>query len=299
MPVHITAMKKNVKKLLKNKKTRPLGIILIIIALLFALYSYYETGSFVPTSELFDGKPTIRFVDVGQGDCTLVTYRGDAVLVDAGGAANGPVTAEYVSLYSPSVDYFVITHPHEDHMGGAPDILERIDVDTLIMSDVEVSTEFYKKTIQIAKEKGVQIIELDEGAKFATDYITIEILDAFDLIWEDLNNASLVTRIDVADTSILVTGDAEKEEEKFLLRTSRNLLDVDILKVGHHGSNSSSSDDFLEAVSPDYCVISCGENNSYGHPASDVLNRLKKTGAEILRTDRIGHVVLRGSESEE
>jgi len=286
--------KRKLKKILKNKKLLPIILPLLLIAFVICIYSYSRTGTFIPTAELIDGKPTIRFVDVGQGDCTLVTYKGESVLVDAGGAANGQITAEYISLYSPSVDYFVITHPHEDHMGGAPYILNMVSVDTLILSDIEIDTEFYNKTLALAKKHGVNIIELDEGAKFATEHITIEILDSFDLIYEDLNNASLVTRIDVEDTSILVTGDAEKEEEEYLLRFNRELLDCDILKVGHHGSGSSSTSEFLLAVSPDISVISCGKNNSYGHPTAEVLSRLKSIECEIHRTDREGHVILRG-----
>lgn len=287
------------RQLTKAEITGRVVIALFIASMLFLVglfcYTAYRfTGTILPTAELFDGKPTIRFVDIGQGDCTLVTYRGDSVLIDAGPVSSGDIAAEYVRMYAPAVDYFIITHPHEDHIGGAADVLSTVKVKTLVMSDITVEDDFFANTIEAAQRHGTEIVWLDDTASFEIGDIKIEILDTFDFAYEDLNDASLMTRVTVGETTLLVTGDAETGEENYLLENCRDMLDCDILKVGHHGSKSSTGEEFLAAVSPETCVISVGRGNSYGHPADDVTKRIEAYGAELHRTDREGHVVIRG-----
>ena len=285
-----------------NKSPIKRGLVITAFILVFAaliaygVVAYSRTGTIIPTAELFDGRPTIRFVDVGQGDCTLVTYRGDSVLIDAGPRSNGEIAADYVRMYAPTIDYMVITHPHEDHIGGAVDIMKRTKVKNLVLPDIEVGEEFYRNTIALAEKRGVNIIRLNEEQSFDTDggAIHIDVLDAFGLEYDDLNDASLITKVKVGSTAVLFTGDAEHEEEAVLLWRVPDQLDCDILQVGHHGSSTSTDEDFLAACSPEKCVISCGKNNSYGHPSAEVLQRIKDFGAEVFRTDRKGTVVLRG-----
>lgn len=293
--IKLTKKQKNtIKKRLKSPKALLLVVVAAAVAVFVCAYSYVKTGTMIPTAELIDGKPTIRFIDVGQGDSTLITYRGDSVLVDAGKRSGGEVTAEYVRMYAPVLDYFIITHQHEDHMGGAADVLQQVKVENLVLSDITVGDVFYSDAIKTAYERGVNIIYLDDAAEFDTGNIRIEILDVFDFKYTDLNDSSLITRIEAGGTSILITGDAEAAEEEYIMQVAPESLDCDILKVGHHGSDSSTTEAFLKAVSPFKCVISCGKNNSYGHPNNKVLNRLKDYGAEIFRTDILGTVVLRG-----
>lgn len=293
----------NYKKLYKriSKLNKPQKICLIvlvcIILLLIAAYcivSYIKTGTFYPTPELLDGKPAMRFIDVGQGDSTLVTYKGDSVLIDAGPVSSGEVTAEYVRTYAPTLDYLIVTHPHEDHMGGVQYVLESVNVENLVINDVAVDEVFYTEALKNADKYGTNVIILDDGATFDAGEIHITIIDTFDLEYDDLNDSSMITRVDVGDTSILFSGDAERHEEKYALFVEETLLDCDILHVGHHGSKSSTCQEFLEAVSPEICVISCGRDNSYGHPTREVLDRIRAYGAEIYRTDRSGTVVLFG-----
>lgn len=298
---NIKLRKRDLRKIYNNlfvKRAVPLTALILLCAavLAYGFFAYTRTGTIVPTAELFDGKPTIRFIDVGQGDCTLITYKGDSVLIDAGTRSNGEETADYVKLYAPSVDYFIITHPHEDHMGGAAAILESVDVKNFVILDTAVKEQFYSNAIKAAKQAKTNIIRLSDGEEFDTpaDAIHIEILDAFELEYDDYNNASMITKVTVGSTAVLITGDAEREKEAYMLWTEPESLDADILKVGHHGSNTSTTDKFLEAVSPEICVISCGRNNSYGHPSSQVVQRIKDYGARVYRTDRQGTVVLRG-----
>ncbi len=286
--------KKNYKR--KAGKTSIILMVVVVLAYsVFAAYSFKKTGALVPTMELFDGKPTFRFIDVGQGDCLLVTYKGDSVLVDAGPASSGKSAAEYLMLYSPNIDYFFVTHPHEDHMGGAAEILNYTNTEHLVLSTIESDDNFYSDALAAAYERDTEVIKLEDGAVFDTGNITVTVLDAFDFYSEDdFNNSSLILKIEADGNTVLVTGDAEVEEEQYVLEHFREELDADILKVGHHGSHTSSSEDFIEAVSPEYAVISCGYKNSYGHPSSDVVIRLGEAGAKIRRTDREGTVILRG-----
>ena len=271
-------------------------IVFCAALIVYAGWAYTKTGTIFPTEELFDGRPTIRFVDVGQGDCTLITYKGDAVLVDAGPAVRGEQTADYVRMYAPGIDYFFVTHPHEDHMGGAADILAKAHVRNLVIVDAAVGDEFYKNALKTAKKHGTNVIRLDSETEFDTPKgaIHIDILDAFGLDYDGYNDASLITKVTVGSTTVLIPGDAEREEEALILWRTPDALDCDILKVGHHGSNTSTSEKFLEATSPKICVVSCGRNNSYGHPSPDVVQRIKDAGATLYRTDRQGTVVLRG-----
>lgn len=266
-------------------------VILIILAAVYCVIAYRKTGTVFPTRELIDGLPTIHFIDVGQGDCTLVTYRGDSVLVDAGPVSSGMIAAEYVRMYAPVIDYFIITHPHEDHMGGAPFVFEAAKVKNLVLSTDTVMDEFYVQTLALAYEEGTNIIYLDDVAEFEIGEISITVLDTFGVEYDDLNDASMITRIEVNGTSLLITGDAEEAAEEYATaHNDASLLDCDILKVAHHGSSTSTSDAFLAATSPEVCVISCGRGNSYGHPSHETVTRIRDYGADIRRTDTEGTV---------
>jgi len=270
-------------------------ILILILTAIYCAIAYHRTGTVYPTRELFDGLPTIRFVDVGQGDCTLVTYLGDSVLVDAGTVSSGMIAAEYVRMYAPVIDYFIITHPHEDHMGGAPFILDSVRVKNLLISTDVVEDEFYSQTLAKAKKQGANINYLTGPEEFVIGEIKITVLDTFGVEYDDLNDASMITRIDVGGTSLLITGDAEEAAEEFALaHNPASLLDCDILKLAHHGSSTSTTKEFLDAVSPEICVASCGANNSYGHPSDVVVSRVEEYGATLHRTDKEGTVVIRG-----
>ncbi len=270
-----------------------LTVLCMMFLTVYGVYAYQKTGTVIPTMELLDGHANFRFIHVGQGDCTLVTHHGDGILIDAGPESAGKTAAEAAAMYSPTVDYFIITHPHEDHMGGAPDVLRRVKVGCLVLTTDRTDEEFYGETVALADLLGIPILYAEEGMTLTTDSMTVEIFDTFELESDNLNNRSMVVKITADGTTLLVTGDAETAEEEYLLANAGEALDSDILKVAHHGSSTSSTEEFLRAVSPETAVISCGRNNTYGHPAHTVLERLKSIGADIRRTDLEGTVVLR------
>lgn len=262
----------------------------------YCVIAYSKTGTVMPTAELIDGRPTFRFIDVGQGDCTLVTYRGEAVLIDSGTSMNSASASEYIKAYAPHIDYFIITHPHEDHMGGCESVLRTADVDCLVLSTLTTSEEFYTGAIEAAEERGCEIMYLDEGCTLDTGNITVTIHDVFEYFSDDFNNSSLFVTVEADNTKLLVTGDAEEGEEEYAADKFGAILDCDILKIGHHGSRTSTSERFLDAALPGVAVISCGKNNSYGHPSHEIVKRLGERGIEVRRTDKEGNIVLRGGE---
>ncbi|MBQ4590793.1 MAG: MBL fold metallo-hydrolase [Clostridia bacterium] len=281
-----------------------LALIIFILGLIFGDQVTGPTENTATTGGLVDGKPAMHFVDVGQGDCTLITYNGDAVLIDAGPVSAGDSAAEYVMSQVDAIDYFIITHPHEDHMGGAADILENIKVKNVIMPDHEVETKFYQNAMKQIADHKVNVIYSEAHAVYDTGNIKITIIDSVIPDEENLNNISIIARIDVGSTSIMTTGDAEVEEEMQVVENYTSILgsslydpailDCDILQVGHHGSSTSSTSEFLDLVTPGVAVISCGVDNSYGHPHQETLDLFADYGFEVYRTDLSGTIVLSG-----
>ena len=281
-----------------------LALIIFILGLIFGDQVTGPTENTATTGGLVDGKPAMHFVDVGQGDCTLITYNGDAVLIDAGPVSAGDSAAEYVMSQVDAIDYFIITHPHEDHMGGAADILENIEVKNVIMPDYEVDTKFYQNAMKQISDQKVNVIYSEAHAVHDTGNIKITIIDSVIPDEDNLNNISIIARIDVGSTSIMTTGDAEVEEEMQVVENYTSILgsslydpailDCDILKVGHHGSSTSSTSEFLDLVTPGVAVISCGVDNSYGHPHQETLDLFAQYGFEVYRTDLSGTIVLSG-----
>ncbi|MBR5313472.1 MAG: MBL fold metallo-hydrolase [Clostridia bacterium] len=281
-----------------------LALIIFVLGILFGDQVLPTTENTATTAGLADGKPAMHFVDVGQGDCTLITYNGDAVLIDAGPVSAGDAAAEYVKSYVDEIDYFIITHPHEDHMGGAADILDNIRVANIIMPDMEVDTRFYQNTMSRIDEKNINVIYSEAHAVYDTGNIKITIIDSVIPDDDNLNNVSIVTRIDAGSTSVMLSGDAEVEAEMQIVENytsisgsalyDASILDCDVFKAGHHGSTTSNTSEFLDLVTPGTVVISCGTGNSYGHPHQETLDLFAGYGFEVHRTDHSGTVVLSG-----
>ena len=233
----------------------------------------------------------VQFLDVGQADAAIVVCDNEILMIDGGNAADSQFIYSYLSntLNIEHIDYMVSTHPHEDHVGGLAAALNACTVGTVYSPVKEYDDKPFNSFLKYVTEQGKEIVIPRRGDTFNVGGAIVTFLSEADESF-DTNNASLVLRIDYGKISFLFTGDIEMEAEDALLTSGVNLK-ATILKVGHHGSRSSSSEAFLAAVSPQYAVISVGTDNTYGHPAQETLNRLVLAHATVLRTDKHGTII--------
>lgn len=237
-----------------------------------------------------------HFLDVGQGDCAIILCDGEAMVIDGGPKSASSFVYSYIrnTLNRTQIDYIVSTHPHIDHVGGLAAVLNAAQVDLLLTPVLEWESEAFKDMIKYAEEQGTYIDIPNQNDTMKLGSATVTIL----LCWPDAiqygrtNDSSIVLRIDYGNTSFLFTGDAEEWSEEMLLQDNVPLK-ADVLKVAHHGSPYSTSAWFLQEVAPRYAVISVGQGNRYGHPSEDVLDRLQEAGAVILRTDKLGTIIIK------
>lgn len=233
----------------------------------------------------------IHFIDVGQGDATLIMCSGEAMLIDAADNDNGSKVQLYLSKRNVSnLKYVIGTHPDADHIGGLDVILYKFDCETLIMPDVVADTATYRDVIETMEVKEIDNTLPAVGDKYTLGDATFMILGPVDT-YEDRNDNSVCILLEHGENSFLFTGDAQEEAEADLVDLDIN-IDADVYKVGHHGSSSSSSLELLDRVTPEYAVISCAEDNSYGHPHAEVLNNLRMNGVKVFRTDEQGSIVV-------
>lgn len=239
-----------------------------------------------------DYKFEAHFIDVGQADSTLIICDGEAMLIDGGTNESGDMIVDYIKQQGVlNLNYMVGTHPHEDHIGGLDTIMDDIDTKMLIIPYLEYDTESFKDVLVTAKQHNVEMVYPNVGDIYYLGEAIITVLAPDKDGYTDTNNYSIVLRIDYIDTSFLMTGDAEIESEYDMLENDLN-LQVDVLKVGHHGSDTSTSEGFIKALCPDYAVISVGCKNPYGHPSLQTLNRLQSMDVIHYRTDELGTVIL-------
>lgn len=241
------------------------------------------------------------FLDVGQGDSTLVRIPTDDepyhMLIDTGELeyADG-LTETLQTLGVERIDALVCSHQHTDHMGCMARIVQRFEIGGLYMpylpQESVPTTAAYEALLTAAEDTGTPVYALYRGAPVAVpEGVTLSVLaPEEDADWDDLNNFSAVLRLQYGSTAFLFTGDAETASEKLVLASGEE-LSADVLKCGHHGSRTSSSESFLSAVFPDYAVISCGAGNSYGHPHEETLQKLSSLGTEVLETDEDGTIL--------
>ena len=244
------------------------------------------------TQEPVSGKLTVHYIDVGQGDAILVQQGENAMLIDAGGNSNGPQVVSYIKGQGITrLEYVVGTHPHEDHIGGLDNVISSFDIGKVILPDIIHTTKTFEDVLVAIQSKGLKITKAVAGNTYTLGDAGIEIVGPISFSKDDLNNASVVCRIDYGSNSFLFTGDAEKESESKILAAGYN-ISADVLKVGHHGSDTSSSEGFLGKVQPKHAVIMVGAGNTYGHPTQATLTRLTGLGINVYRTDLSGTIVV-------
>jgi competence protein ComEC len=271
---------------------RPTGLAVAALAALVWL----------PSVGVRTGEVELHMIDVGQGDAiALRTPNGHWVLFDAGGAWRGgdagkSIVVPYIGHRGGPLDLFVLSHPHTDHVGGAVATLHTLHPPTYVDAGFPGSAEAYRQSLATARDEHIRWARAHPGDRFDIDGVALRIL-APDSAWtsslDDPNLASVVVLAQYGDVRMLFMGDAERPEEEWLLAHERGELSADILKVGHHGSKTSSSDAFLAAVHPRLALVSVGAGNMYHLPTPAIMARLEAAGAHVLRTDRVGTIIAR------
>lgn len=252
-----------------------------------------QKADVTPVSDAVSGDvvATVHFVDVGQADCILVQDGDDVLLIDVGNRDDAEVVTEYLrGLGIGQIDYFVATHPHEDHIGCAATVLRTFDVETVIKSEADNTTACYTSMMEEIEKQNTPVEMAEPGAEYTLGEGTFQILGPISES-DDLNNASVVIRYAVGDVSFLFTGDAEREEELEILEAGYN-VQADVLKVGHHGSSTSTSYLWLREIMPKYGVIMCATDNEYGHPHEETISRLQDADVEYFNTSINGTIVM-------
>jgi competence protein ComEC len=249
-----------------------------------------------------DGELELHMIDVGQGDAiALRTPHGHWILVDAGrawrgGDAGRQTVVPYIGRRGGPLDLFVLSHPHTDHVGGAATVLDALHPATYVDAGFPGAAESYRASLDAAKRDHVRWVRAHPGDETSVDGVALEFL-APDSAWTaslvDPNLASVIVLVRYGEIRMLLMGDAEQPEEEWLLANERDELHADLLKVGHHGSKTSSSERFLDAVAPRLALVSVGAGNSYHLPTPAIMERLASHGAQVLRTDRLGTIVAR------
>ena len=271
---------------LNKKQKSVLRAIAFVIIFSVALVGYLRDQH---KTVKIDDAIEMHVIDVGQGDSVLIKTSVGNLLIDAGPNESEQELFNYLNSQGVSdFEYCIFTHPHEDHIGGADMIFENYDVRNVIISPAVTTTKTFDIFLDALERSDANVIEAVAGSEYLFGDLEIKILGPTVVGKQrDINNTSVVTRISYGTVRMLFTGDAEKQQEEDILHSfSSSELDCDFLKMGHHGSSTSSGDKFIDAVSPSIAAISCGRDNTYGHPHREIIQLLEKRGIEYHRTDK-------------
>lgn len=232
----------------------------------------------------------VHYLDVGQGDATLIVCGDGAMLIDAGNNSWGDDVRDYLEYQGvEDLDYVIGTHPDADHIGGLDVVMEAFDCGTVIMPDYEKETKTYEEVIDVMNQKGLELTLPQVGTVYELGEAAFTIVAPQGDYGDNANDYSVGILLEHGENRFLFTGDAEEDSEADMLNSGID-LSADVFKAAHHGSRTANTEAFLERVDPGYVVISCGEGNSYGHPHAEVLNRLREMGIKVFRTDEEGTI---------
>lgn len=261
---------------------------LMAFVMSFGILGSNVNPSDIPENSNFE----VHFIDVGQADSALIECDGETMMIDGGNVADSNVVAAYLKKEDVTeLNYVVCSHAYEDHVGGLSGALSVTKADNIYAPKTETNTKAYKNFKKKAEEQNVEIKHPNVGDEIQLGSSTVEFLGPVDENGKDLNSTSIVLKITYGNTSFLFTGDAESDEEEEILNSGADLKST-VLKVGHHGSRTSTSYPFLREVMPQYAVISVEKGNSYGHPNEETLSKLSDAGVEVYRTDESGDIVM-------
>ena len=296
-------MERSKKKKIKKKISFVFFIVILLNIFLLAILDKTEMFTYqdlmiklkLMDNSSVDADVSVHFIDVGQGDSILIKSKDKNVLIDAGERNKG----EEVTLYLKEnkvekLDYIIATHPHSDHIGGLSYIIENFQVSEVIVPEIidekVPTTQIYYEFLESISKKELLLTPARVGDKYDLGSSYFEILSPKGNDYDDLNDYSVVINLNHKNNNFLLCGDAETKVEKEMLN-DKLLRDVDVLKAGHHGSSSSSSNDFLEKIMPEYFVVMCGEGNSYNHPSEKTIEKFASYSKNIYRTDINGNII--------
>ncbi len=232
----------------------------------------------------------VHYIDVGQGDAIFIELPNNkTLLIDAGEAKYSQKVIGYIeNLGYKAISGIIGTHPHSDHIGGLENVINYFEIGAVYMPKVSTNTRTFEDLLLAIKNKGLKITTAKKGLKIIDDGdLTLTVLSPIEDEYSNLNNYSVVVLLQYKNKRFLFTGDAEAEVEKAL----EGDISCDVLKVGHHGSSSSSTTSFLQKTLPDFAIISCGKDNIYGHPHKETIDKLKNVGAKYFTTQDSGDIV--------
>lgn len=276
----------------RSNKKSPLSLLVVIVVTLVLWYNAdYKPFTKNDSINSFPGCDVkVHFIDVGQGDSIFAELPdGKCMLIDAGENEYGDKVCDYIKNCGKTyIDYVIATHPHSDHIGGMDDVIKKFDIGTFYMPDCSNNTKTFESMVDYLLDKSIPAVVAKSGVVISEGgKLKIQIVSP-GIDFEELNNYSAVVKLTYGDVSYLFTGDAETIAENSITADVK----ADVIKVGHHGSETSTGTDFIKRVSPKVAVISVGKYNDYGHPHKEVVQRLLNRGTTVLRTDRDGTVIV-------
>ena len=282
----------------RNYRNDNTNLLLRYLLLIVILFSVYYVNKYIVSDDneskeksvevTTDNKLRVYFIDVGQADSILLTINNHNMLIDSGNYNDRfKLTNYFNSLGINKFDYVIGTHAHEDHIGSMSYIIKNYDIDHYIMPSTKTDYNSYKYTIKALNKKGMSVEEPKIGSSIKLDEVSCKYL-YYDNDEEEINNNSIIMKCTFFNNSYLFTGDTTNDIENKILDKD---LNSDVLKVAHHGSRYSSSNDFLEKVNPKYAIITCENDNEYGYPHKKTLNRLSNRNIKVFRTDLDGTII--------
>ena len=292
----------------RKKLAKPLTTIIVAIILVIGSFLGINVSDLIPESEPLptqqeatipnqnvEGELVVHMIDVGQADCFLLIQDGETALVDCGTRSTGKDAVEYIKeLGITTLDYVIGTHPHDDHMGGMYDVITNFEVGKVIIpdsSDGEITANWYLKLMDELKTGEYNVQYPEQGDIYKLEDATMQVLAAEKDVNGNTNNYSIVMKVSFGQMDMIMTGDAETEIEEIILESGVD-IDAEILKLGHHGSDTSSSQEFLDAITPEYGLISSKVGNKYEHPIKSTMDKLQAMNVEVYRTDECGSVIM-------
>lgn len=269
----------------KGKKI--IGIISLVV-LFFVVFK----SQGISEDRDYNSSLEVHFIDVGQGDSILVKSGEEFMLIDGGKNSAADTVVEYLKSQNVNkIKYVIGTHPHEDHIGGLDDVIDTFDIEKVIMPNITHNTKTFEDVLDSIMNKGLGITQAKSGDRYDLGDAEMTILAPNKEKYKDLNDYSVVVRLKYGNTSFMFTGDAEKISEDEMIEVYGSSLKSDVLKLGHHGSTTSTTKRFLELVDPQVAVITVGKDNTYGHPHREILERVENEEIKIYRTDLDGTIV--------